>query len=83
MGFFARFSCLRRDGTASDLAQTVRDLLKTRHVVEVADLAAADLAQFATRHWPLESWQAVPSAPLARYSRQVCPAAFLKAGRSV
>jgi len=42
MGFFARFSCLRRDGTASDLAQTVRDLLKAQHVVEAADVATAD-----------------------------------------
>lgn len=42
MGLFARFTCMRRDETANDLAQTVRDLLKARHVVEVADLAAAD-----------------------------------------
>jgi hypothetical protein len=42
MGLFARFACLRRDGTASDLAQTVRDLLTTRHVVEVPALAEAD-----------------------------------------
>jgi hypothetical protein len=42
MGLFARFACLRRDGTASDIAQTVRDLLTTRHVVEVPALAEAD-----------------------------------------
>ena len=42
MGLFARLTCLRRDGTVNDLARTVRDLLKAQHVVEVADLAAAE-----------------------------------------
>jgi hypothetical protein len=42
MGLFARLTCLRRDGTADDLARTVRDWLKAQHVVEVADLAAAE-----------------------------------------
>jgi hypothetical protein len=42
MGLFARLTCLRRDGTADDLAGTVRDWLKAQHVLEVADLAAAE-----------------------------------------
>ena len=46
-------------------------------------MRCGELAQFATRHWPLESWQAVPRAPFAWYSRQVWPLAFLKAGRLV
>jgi hypothetical protein len=42
------------------------------------------LFQFATRHCPLPSWQAVPKVPpWVRYSRQVCPAAFLNGARSV
>lgn len=42
MGLFARFTCLRHDGTAKDLAQAVRDLLRSRNVVETADPAAAE-----------------------------------------
>ena len=42
MGLFARFTCLRHDGTAKDLARTVRDLLQTRNVVETPDPAAAE-----------------------------------------
>ena len=38
-------------------------------------------AQLATRHTPVPSWQAVPTAPfVARYSRQIWPAALVKAG---
>ena len=42
MGLFARFACLRQDGTAKDLARTVRDLLLARNVVETPDPAAAE-----------------------------------------
>lgn len=42
MGLFARFTCLRHDGSATDLAQTVRDLLRSRNVVETPDPAAAE-----------------------------------------
>jgi hypothetical protein len=33
---------LRHDGTANDLARTVRDLLQTRNIVETPDPAAAE-----------------------------------------
>jgi hypothetical protein len=42
VGLFARFTCLRHDGAAKDLAQTVRDLLQARNVVETLDPAAAE-----------------------------------------
>jgi hypothetical protein len=42
MGLFARFTCLRREGTANDLATIVRDLLRARNVVETPDPAAAE-----------------------------------------
>jgi hypothetical protein len=42
MGLFTRFRCLRHDGTAKDLVQTVRDLLRSRNVVETPDPATAE-----------------------------------------
>src|SRR5262249_47398592 len=42
MGLFARFTCLRRDATAMDFARTVRDLLRSRNVVETPDPAAEE-----------------------------------------
>lgn len=42
MGLFARLTCLRRDGTAKDLGQMVRDLLQARRMVEAADPATAE-----------------------------------------
>ena len=42
MGLFARLTCLRREGTAHDLATVVRDLLRARNVVETGDPAAAE-----------------------------------------
>ena len=40
--------------------------------------------QFVARHTPEPSLHAVPSTPPgARYSRQICPAAFVKGGRLV
>lgn len=35
MGLFARFTCLRHDGTAEDLAQTARDVLRSRNEGEL------------------------------------------------
>jgi hypothetical protein len=42
MGLFARFTCLRHEGSAKDFAPTVRDLLRSRNVVETPDPAAAE-----------------------------------------
>lgn len=42
MGFFARFICLRREGSVHDLTSEVRALLGTRNFIETADPAAAD-----------------------------------------
>jgi hypothetical protein len=42
MGLFARFTCLRREGTAADLAPIVREMLRARNVIETADPAAAE-----------------------------------------
>jgi hypothetical protein len=42
MGTHARFVCLRGAGDVPDLAKSVRGLLKSRHMVEVADPAEAE-----------------------------------------
>jgi len=42
MGLFARFTCLRMDGSAADLADTVRGLLRERTMVETSDPAAEE-----------------------------------------
>jgi hypothetical protein len=42
MGLFARFTCLRHDGTAMGFAPMVRDLLQARNVVETLDPAATE-----------------------------------------
>jgi hypothetical protein len=42
MGLFARFTCLRHDGTAKDFSRTVRDLLRSRNVVETPDPSTAE-----------------------------------------
>ena len=42
MGLFARFACLRKEGGAADLAETVRSLLRERMMVETTDPAAAE-----------------------------------------
>jgi hypothetical protein len=42
MGLFARFTCLRREGTAHDFAPVVSDLLRVRNVAETPDPTAAE-----------------------------------------
>ena len=65
MGLFARFTCLRHDGTVEDVAQAVRDLLRSQNVVETPDQAAAErLIMIAPAG---DGWLMVedPSAPMA------------------